>query len=88
LLELEQVSDKVCSRNDKIAITGGINPQGLYFAHRKGWGIDNSNLQNPEYIMNLKLEGCKYLFVNKHQFNQILNYELIYKNEDFVIYRL
>jgi hypothetical protein len=88
LLELEKVSDKVCSRNDKIAITGGLNPQGLYFAHRKGWGITNEDLSNPAFILNLKMEGCKFLFVNRRDSDKVFMYQLVFKNDDFIIYRL
>jgi hypothetical protein len=88
LLDLEKVSDKISSRNDKIAITGGLNPQGLYFAHRKGWGITNEDLCNQAFILNLKKEGCKYLFVNRHDSDLILMYQLVFKNYNFCIYRL
>jgi hypothetical protein len=88
LVNLEQVADKVSQKNDLIAITGDVNPQEMYFAHRKGWGLSNDELQNPGYLDNLKRRGCKYLFVNRHSFDVPLPYKIIFRDTDYTIYQL
>ena len=85
---LEKIADAVSSRNDKIGITGGMNPQQLYFAHRKGWILNNQEITDPEFIGKIKKQGCRFLFVNKHDLEEALNYPVVHKDEHYTVYKL
>lgn len=91
LLRLEAIADKVVSKNDLVAVSDGDNPQMLYFINRKGWRLDNEKLENASFIETLREKGCKYLFINKNRLNlnlTICKYEIAYKDDDFVVYKL
>ena len=87
-LELEKITSKLIDKNDLIAINGNGNPQELYLSHRKGFVLNNEDLNNELKLRSLKSKGCKYLIVNKHNFKDILGHKEIFKNEDYVIYKL
>jgi hypothetical protein len=87
-LELEKITSKLIDKNDLIAINGNGNPQELYLSHRKGFVLKNEDLNNELKLRSLKSKGCKYLIVNKHNFKDILGHKEIFKNEDYVIYKL
>lgn len=87
-LELEIMADSVSNRNDLVALNGDGNPQELYFMHRKGWIVKNTQLQQEHFIDSLKAENCKYLFINKHRQVEKVPEQLdkIYENHHFVVY--
>lgn len=77
-LELEGILDEHTDRSDLIAINGNGNPQLLYLAHRRGWNCSDDQLSNPEFIENLRSQGCSYIVINQ--------YETITLDELHVIY--
>ncbi|KPK83774.1 MAG: hypothetical protein AMS27_11905 [Bacteroides sp. SM23_62_1] len=87
-VDLEQIADSVCRPGDLIIINGGDNPQQLYFTHRKGWTVNNEALLYKDEIHELCKKGARYLFVNKTNFQENLEYQLIYENNYFDIYKL
>lgn len=90
-LDLEAIADKLSDKKDLIAINGGESPQLIYFAHRNGWRLSNEEAGNYEFLKSLKMEGCKYLFLDKHvmqDFKADLKLEEIYKDENFIVYKL
>jgi len=86
--QLEALADQLTEKSDKIAITGGLNPQEIYFIHRKGWSLFNKEILDHDKIAKIKTQGCKYLFVNKHTLNQTLPYREIYSDENYIVYKL
>jgi len=87
-LHLEAIADQLTEKTDKIAITGGLNPQEIYFIHRKGWSLFNEEILDQNRIAEIKGQGCKYLFVNKHKLDKVLPYRKIYSDENYVVYKL
>jgi hypothetical protein len=87
-IDLEKIADKVSARTDRIAITGGLNPQEMYFAHRKGWGLESQDLKNSAFLQELQANGCRLVFVNKRGINFSLDFPVIYDDQHYVIYRL
>jgi 4-amino-4-deoxy-L-arabinose transferase-like glycosyltransferase len=88
-LKIESIADKISDKKDLIAITGGQNPEEIYFAHRNGWRITNEQLNDSVFINKIINEGCQYLFINKNDGPYELNYKLpgkIYVDENFIIY--
>lgn len=88
-LDLEAIADSVSTRSDLIAVSGGHNPQQLYFAHRKGWALNDDEMDTGEKINNFRDLGARYLFVNKlsliREFDQ---YPVVYENDHYRIYAL
>ena len=92
-LSLEAIATKVSLPTDLIAINGDKNPQHIYFAHRKGWTIANSKVDDPVFIDSIVSLGCKYLFLDKHLLYSIKmsshkNRDIVFENEDFVVFSL
>jgi hypothetical protein len=88
-LNLDQITTKNIQKSDLIIINGGQSPQTMYFAHKKGWSVENSDLKRPYFIDSLANLGAKYLVINqtdeKLEFHQ---FDLKYKDSHFWIYRL
>jgi len=86
-LDLEKIADSISNRSDLIAINS-YSPQQMYFAHRKGWALKNEKLNDQNFINEIKNKGCKYIFVNKTEFKNRLNYKVVFENDFFVVYYL
>jgi hypothetical protein len=88
-LSLDQITTKNIQKSDLIIINGGQSPQTMYFAHKKGWSVENRDLKRPYFIDSLANLGAKYLVINqtdeKLEFHQ---FDLKYKDSHFWIYRL
>lgn len=88
-LKLEKIADKVSSKNNLIAINGTMNPQEIYFAHRKGWTIYDVEALRKSFTDSLKIQGCRYLFIDKHSLSTpIIYYKKIFDDKDFSVYNL
>jgi hypothetical protein len=88
-LDLENITKEFIPSEDLIVINGGQSPQDIYFSHRKGWTIDNTNLVNPHFIDSLTNLGAKYLVVDISQINgEFIEYQSIYTDNNYVIYKL
>ena len=87
-LTLEDISSKYSDKTDLIAINGNGNPQELYLSHRKGWVLKNSQCKDPKHIEKIKDKGCKFLFINRHVFEQRLPYKIQFENRDYRIYSI
>jgi 4-amino-4-deoxy-L-arabinose transferase-like glycosyltransferase len=87
-LTLEKIADELSNRSDEIVINGGGNPQQLFFAHRKGWTVSNEKLTDQNFINALKEKGCKYIFINKNDFKNKLNYPGVFEDDYFAVYKL
>ncbi len=87
-LTLESIADKITQTDDLIIINDGSrNPQQMYFAHRKGWTINQEDL-NPAHIAQIQTLGASYLFVNKHLSQQKFEYKTVYEDKHYIIYKL
>ncbi len=91
LLYLEPLLDSLeISRSDLILINSGNVPTPMYFAHRKGWVTWNNEIENQNYINDLKAKGLRYIIILKRTFGSetTLNYSKIFDNQDFAVYSL
>jgi len=87
-LTLESIADKFTEPDDLIIINDGSrNPQQMYFSHRKGWTINQEDL-NTTHIAQLQTLGASYLFINKHLSQEKFDYKSVYEDEHFIIYKL
>ena len=87
-IKLENISNKVCDKNDLIVINGGESPQDIYFSNRKGWSVDGQMFANQKFIDELITKGCKFVFVNKHNYYVALNKKILFSDEDYIVYEL
>ena len=88
-MELESIADSVSNRNDLVAISGGHNPQQLYFAHRKGWALNDEEIDEKSEVQEYMNRGAKYLFINKN--SGIQNFDacsVVYEDEHYIVYAL
>jgi 4-amino-4-deoxy-L-arabinose transferase-like glycosyltransferase len=91
LEELESILDNLSSNNDKIAISSGSphNPTPMYFAHRKGWAVTNTELLEASYIQYLRANNCKFVVIVKKMYGDIsLDLPNKYESEYFKIYAI
>lgn len=87
LLDIETLADKVSSSSDYIAITGGLNPEEMYYAHRKGWGLGYEHLTDTAYLTKIRNQGCRFLFLNKKKAIPALDYPVVRDDIHYIIYR-
>ena len=90
-LGMEAMADKISQKTDLVAINGGQNPQEIYFLNRRGWSVDKEKLSDMRNINSWKGKGCKYIFMDKHNQNQVdlsKSFKAIYDDEYFVVYSL
>ena len=87
-LSLEELSDKFISKNDLIVINGGPSPQEIYFAHRKGWTVENGSLTESE-LLRFKDMGAAFLIIDKTLFDQPISFfPVVNSGINFDIYQL
>jgi hypothetical protein len=90
---LETIVDKVSTRKDLFVMNTGVYcPTAMYFAHRKGWTVENSQLANPDFLADVKGKGCKYVLVCKEMYGEandmILDLPQLFESDAFRIYSL
>ncbi len=89
LVELEE---KIINANipadQKIATSGGLNPMLMYFAHRRGWSLSEKEISNPQYLQQIKKEGCQYLLIYMKDFQEQLDLKIIHKDDHYTLYKL
>jgi 4-amino-4-deoxy-L-arabinose transferase-like glycosyltransferase len=90
IVNLEKNLNRYIEFNDLILINSEPNPTPMYFAHRKGWLASNKQINNPDFISNLKQKGLRYIVILKKSFgeNSDLNNELVFENEDYKLYKV
>ncbi len=87
-LNLEKIVAEHIPENELIVTNGGDSPQEIYFAHRKGWTIDQK-LPSPESIDSLSNLGAPFLVVNRRYDPQpVTAYKQLFQNADYTIYQL
>jgi hypothetical protein len=90
IASLEPIMDSFSRRNELIVINSGEVPTPMYFAHRKGWLASNDQLNDPDFMDDIQKKGCHYVVILKEYFGTEikLDYELIFSNQHYSIYRL
>lgn len=87
-LSLEKNVSKFIKKDELIVINGGINPQDIYFSHRKGWSVVNKCI-NQFSLDSLHLLGASFVIINKASFTETLNYyPKVFSDLNYDIYKL
>lgn len=73
MADIEAVLDKHIERTDLIAINGtaATDPTPMYFAHRKGLTIANTELNDPSYKERFKSTGIKYVVILPQMYGDV-----------------
>ena len=88
-LQLESIADSVSNPADLIAVSGGHNPQQLYFAHRKGWAMNDNEVDDTLKINKLRDRGARYLFINKQSsIGEFDDYPVVFEDDHYRVYAL
>lgn len=88
-LELESTLQEIVPPNQLVVINGGTTPQNMYFAHRKGWAVRNSEAQDAKFVDSLQQLGAKFLIIDKHQpQSDSFDYKLVRGDEHYDVYEL
>ena len=85
-LGLENIISKYSHKNDLVGINGNGNPQELYLSHRKGFVLNNEDLNSDKKIQEIKNKGCQFLIINRHSYSESINYPCVFNNEHYAIY--
>ena len=88
LLTLDGITRNNIPKDKLIVINGGNSPQEIYFAHRKGWTVENDKV-NKEELNCFRKSGASFLILDKHKISSTLDYyPLIYSDDNFKIYEM
>lgn len=87
-LELEEIMQKQNPNKELIIINGGLSPQEMYFAHQKGWSVENDVILNETKIDSLSQLGAKFLVIDRIRLDQQITKDLVYSNEAYYVYKL
>ncbi len=87
-LTLENITNRYVPKDELIVINGGQSPQEIYFAHRKGWTVDNKSI-NTEELRRLHKSGASYLILDKQKMGAGIDYyPMIFSDTNYAIYKL
>ncbi len=88
LLTLDGITRNNIPKDKLIVINGGNSPQEIYFAHRKGWTVENDKV-NKEELNCFRKSGASFLILDKHKISNTLDYyPLIYSDDNFKVYEM
>jgi hypothetical protein len=90
LTNLEEIMDSVSKKDDLIVINSGRhNPTAMYFAHRRGWTVPHTFLDDSVYMNDIKRKGCKYVVLATKLYQDAkLEYPVVHESEYFKIYKI
>jgi len=85
---LEGIVNGYVRPDDLIVINGGQSPQEIYFAHRKGWTVNNEAINRDE-LKHFKESGASFLIIDLNLLKpEIDYYPIVYSDSNFSIYQL
>jgi hypothetical protein len=87
-LKLENICDIFSTREDKVVINTGMNPQSIYFCNRKGWTMESTLLNNEKTLDSLNQLGAKFLIIDKHKSDFQVDYGIAYQDSNYRIHDL
>lgn len=86
MLNWEQIADDFSNSDDKVVVSGHLDPMTMYFIHRKGWSVTNEVLSDETKLWDLHRKGAKYVFINRKQYDQDINLNLINRTKFLDVY--
>lgn len=87
-LNLENICDTFSTREDRVVINTGMNPQSIYFCNRKGWSMESSELNKEKTLDSLNALGAQFLIIDKLKAEFQVSYGIVYQDSNYSIYDL
>ncbi len=87
-LKLEGISQKYVAQGALVIMNGGPSPQNLYFAHQKGWPVDDYKLHNPTFVDSLTQLGARYMIIDRKVEEYDYPNTIIFQDSHYRIYKL
>jgi hypothetical protein len=89
-LGLEAIAAEHIPEGELVVINGGLSPQSMYFAHRKGWTLHHAVVMDRITVDSLHVNhGANYVILNKNgQTSTYQKQTKIFDGKDFVIYKI
>jgi len=91
ILQLESDLDEFSGRDTLIAVNDSGSPTTIYFAHRKGWSLSNSQILDKAVRRDLEKRGLRLIVVLNNAFGATpvtLNYPRIIEKDAYTVYRI
>lgn len=90
MLQYSEVVEKFVQKDELILVNGGANPTDLYFAHRKGWSMENDEIMQLNVQDSLYSLGCRWILINKKYENypNFASEMIVFSDPNFEIIRL
>jgi hypothetical protein len=89
-LKMESIAEGFSDRQDLFLVNGGQSPQAMYFLNRRGWSMNSGDI-DLSLTDSLHVLGCRYLFINMNEGTldeEFKSKEVIYRDNDFIVYSL
>lgn len=83
-LDLAGIIKREIPAGERIVVNGGLSPQLMYFAHRKGWSISNTEWEKESYRQYLIEQGARYVVLDKAELNFRSTYDAFYEDAHFL----
>jgi hypothetical protein len=88
-LDLVFMADSVSTRDELVAVSGGHNPQQLYFMKRGGWALNDEEIDEMSDVRHFQKRGAKVLFINKRSaIEEFTEIPIVYEDEYYWVYSL
>lgn len=87
-IELGKEIDNYMESDALICTNGNLNPKQLYYLNRRGWLAAQKDVLNPSILELLKKNGCKYIVWDKNESGLSLNFDKVYEDTNFIIYKM
>ena len=85
-LSLESIANAHIPYDALVVVNGGASPQEIYFAHRRGWTVENEEI-NQHDLEDLHQSGASFLIINRHRLETSIEYlETVYSDKNYIIY--
>jgi hypothetical protein len=57
--------------------------------HRRGWALNDEEIDEPDEVREFRERGARYLFINKRSaIGEFDQYPVVYEDDDYRVYSL
>lgn len=85
LLKLESIADRYTSPRDLVVVNGGLDPQRMYFLHRRGWSLTDDECRDAGRLKELAGQGAAYLFLVEAEPPAIPGFRLLHHDDHVAV---
>jgi len=86
-LKLEKITDQYVPKDSRIIVNNsGGSPVMMYFAHRRGWTVDD-RMKDTAWVNGEATVGLHYIIIERSKWHDSLPYPKLYEDNEFQIYK-